>query len=153
VKTRTLILLAMACGLAILVAGSVFLWRVIANKDELTVPDIKAPGQSQQVGPVTATVTGSDDVGDVVVVQVHLASSDHIGDAGSGWSLVVSGDTSARAPVAVPPGAGAACAGTTLEAGSAADCAVAFPTGDGDRFVAFAVGPVQRQWKLEPPLP
>ena len=41
-KTRTLILLAMACGLAILVAGGVFLWRVIANKDELTVPEIRA---------------------------------------------------------------------------------------------------------------
>ena len=46
--------------------------------------------------------------GDVVVVQVHLATSDRLADAGSGWSLVVSGDTSARAPVTVPPGAGPA---------------------------------------------
>jgi hypothetical protein len=153
VKTRTLILLAMACGLAILVAGGAFLWRVIANKDALTVPEIRAPGQSQQIGPVTATVTGSSDVGDVVVVQVHLATSDRLADAGSGWSMVVSGDTSARAPVTVPPGAGPACAGAAVDAGQAADCAVAFPTGDGDRYVAFAVGPVQRQWKLEPPLP
>jgi hypothetical protein len=153
VKTRTLILLAMACGLAILVAGGAFLWRVIANKDELTVPEIRAPGQSQQIGPVTATVAGSTDLGDVVVVRVHLASSHRLDDAGSGWSLVVSGDTSARAPVAVPPGAGAACAGTAVEPGQAADCVVAFPSGDGDRYVAFAVGSVQRQWKLEAPLP
>jgi hypothetical protein len=153
VKTRTLILLAMGCGLAILVAGGAFLWRVTVNKDELTVPEIRAPGQSQQIGPVTATVTGSTDVGDVVVVQVHLAASDRLPDAGTGWSLVVSGDTSARAPVAVPPGGGTACAGTAVEPGRALDCAVAFPSGDGDRYVAFAVGDVQRQWKLEPPLP
>ena len=55
-KTRTLILLAMACGLAILVAGGVFLGRVIANKDELTVPDPAGVGETQQVGPVRATL-------------------------------------------------------------------------------------------------
>jgi hypothetical protein len=153
VKTRTLLLLAMACGLAILVAGGAFIWRVIANKDALTVPEIRAPGQSQQVGPVTATVTGSTDVGDGVVVHVHLATSDPLTDAGAGWSLVVSGDTSARPPVPVPGGAGAGCAGTAVEAGTTTDCAVAFHSGDGDRYVALAVGSVQRQWKLEPPLP
>ncbi len=152
-KTRTLILLAMACGLAILVAGGAFFWRVIVNKDELTVPEIRAPGQSQQIGPVTATVTGSADTGEVVVVQVHLESGDRLDDAGHGWSMVISGDTAARAPVTVPSGHGPACAGTAVEPGRALDCAVAFPSGDGDRYVAFAVGRVQRQWKLERPLP
>jgi hypothetical protein len=28
------------------------------------------------------------------------------------------------------------------------ECALAFPAGSGERYVAFAVGPVQRQWKL-----
>ena len=147
-KTRTLILLAAACGLAILVAGGAFIWRVIANKDELTVPEIRAPGQSQQIGPVTATVTGSTDAGGVVLVQVHLESGDALADAGNGWSLVVTGDTSARAPVAVPSGEGPACSGMALAPGRPLDCVVAFPSGDGDRYVAFAVGPVQRQWKL-----
>jgi hypothetical protein len=148
VKTRTLITLAVACGLAILVAGAVFLWRVTAHRDELTVPEIKAPGQSQQVGPVTATVAGSTDVGTLVVVRVHLQSDQPVSDASMGWSLVVSGDTTARAPVTLPDGQGRACAGQPVEPGVGLDCALAFPAGDGDRYVAFAVGPTQRQWRL-----
>jgi hypothetical protein len=148
VKTRTLITLAVACGLAILVAGAVFLWRVTAHRDDLTVPEIKAPGQSQQVGPVTATVDGSTDVGTLVVVRVHLQSDQPFSDASAGWSLVVSGDTTARAPVTLPDGQGLACAGQPVEPGVGLDCVLAFPAGDGDRYVAFAVGPTQRQWRL-----
>ena len=54
------------------------------------MPEIRAPGQSQQVGPVTATVTGSTDVGRLVVVQVHLESGDRLADAGD--RLVAGGD-------------------------------------------------------------
>ncbi len=147
-KTRTLIALAVGCGVAILVAGGVFLWRVIANRDELTVPEIRAPGQSQQVGPVTATVAGSSLVDTLVVVRVHLQSSQAFADAGRGWSLVVTGDTTARAPVPVPAGEGAACDGQPVQPGVGIDCTLAFPAGDGDRYVAFAVGGTQRQWKL-----
>jgi hypothetical protein len=148
VKTRTLILLAAACGLAILVAGGVFIWRVTANRDQLTVPEIRSPGQSQQIGDVTATVAGSSDVGSVVVVRVQLQSGEDRPDAGAGWSLVVSGDTTARRPVTVPDGQGPACAGMRLAAHEAVACSLAFPAGNGDRFVALAVGDIQRQWKL-----
>jgi hypothetical protein len=148
VKTRTLITLAVACGLAILVAGAVFFWRVTTHRDQLTVPEIKAPGQSQQVGPVMATVDGSTDVGTLLVVRVHLQSDQPVSDASLGWSLVVTGDTTARAPVTLPGGQGVACAGQPVEPGVGLDCALAFPAGDGDRYVAFAVGPTQRQWRL-----
>ena len=147
-KTRTLILLAAACGVAILVAGGVFIWRVTANRDELTVPEIRSPGQSQQVGDVTATVAGSADVGSVVVVKVQLESGKDRPDAGAGWSLVVIGEATARRPVAIPDGQGTACAGMPLVANQAVACSLAFPAGDGDRIVALAVGDVQRQWKL-----
>ena len=145
-KTRTLILLAAACGAAILIAGVAFFWRIIAHRDELTVPDIRAPGQSQQIGAVTATVDSSSDVDGVVVIQVDIRAGDRIADAGQGWALLAGGDV--RAPVAVPSGQGPACAGTTVEPGTSVHCAVAFPAGSGDRYVAYAVGPVQRQWKL-----
>jgi hypothetical protein len=148
VKTRTLIILAAACGVAILVAGVAFFWRIIAHRDELTVPEIRAPGQSQQIGPVTATVDSSSDVDDVVLVRVSLRSGQARPDAASGWSLVVAGDTSARAPVAVPDGSGPACTGMAVAAGQPVECVLAFPAGRGERYVAFAVGPVQRQWKL-----
>ena len=150
-KTRTLILLAMACGLAILVAGGAFLWRVIANKDELTVPDIRGVGESQQVGPVTATPTTFTITGDTVRVDVHLESVEPLGDAGTGWALLVDGDL--EAPLAVAPGGTPGCAGTALASGQPLDCSLAFRAGDGDRYLGYAVGDVQRQWKLEPPLP
>src|SRR5262245_31606064 len=138
----------MACGLAILVAGGSFLWRIVAHRDELTVPEIRTPGQSQQVGNVTATVAGSTDVGSLVVVRVHIQSGQRLTDAGQGWSLVVTGDTRARAPVSVPADQGPACAGVAVEPGPGVDCSLAFPAGDGDRYVAFAVGGTQRQWRL-----
>jgi hypothetical protein len=146
VKTRTLILLAMACGLAILVAGGAFLWRVVANKDALTIPDPSHVGQAQQVGPVKATVVSAADNGGVLVVQAHLESSDHIDDAGSGWSLLIGGDL--RNPVDVPVSDGRSCAGTVLEPGRPVDCAVAFTSAEGDRYVAFAAGGQQRLWQL-----
>jgi hypothetical protein len=146
VKTRTLILAAMACGLAILVAGGAFLWRVIANKDELTVPDATGVGQSQQVGPVSATVTGARDVDGAVVVQVRLQSTESLADAGTGWAFVVGGDI--RQPVAVPASGGPACAGTAVPAGRSVDCALAFQPGDGDRFVSYAVNSSKGLWKV-----
>ena len=106
-KTRTLILLAVACGLAILVAGVAFFIRIATHKDELTVPEIRAPGQSQQVGDVTATVTGSASTVDgLFVVQVRLDAAKAVPDAGIGWSLVVERRHDAAPPVAVPSGAG-----------------------------------------------
>jgi len=50
--------------------------------------------------------------------------------------------------VTLPDGQGVACAGQPVEPGVGLDCALAFPAGDGDRYVAFAVGPTQRQWRL-----
>jgi hypothetical protein len=151
VKTRTLILLAMACGLAILLAGGAFLWRVIANKDELTVPDASGVGQSQQVGPVSATVMDASDIDGAVVVQVRLESTEPLADAGTGWAFVVGGDI--RQPVAVPAGGGVACAGTAVPPGRSVDCALAFQPGDGDRFVSYAVDGAKGLWKVERPLP
>jgi hypothetical protein len=146
VKTRTLILLAMACGLAILVAGGVFLWRVIAHKDELTVPDPAAVGETQQVGPVQVAVTATSEDGPVLVVHAHLESAAPVSDAGSGWSLLIGG--ALRTPVDVPSTAGRPCAGTPLEPGRAVDCAVAFTAAEGDRYVAFATDAQQRLWRL-----
>jgi hypothetical protein len=146
VRTRTLILLAVGCGVAILAAGVAFFIRIATHKEELTVPDIKGPRQSQQVGDVTATVTSTSTVGGVFVVQVRLDASKAIPDAGEGWSLVVAGDTTPRSPVTVPSGTGTPCANTAVPAGGTLDCAVAFTNGSGDHYVAYAHDGVQRQW-------
>jgi hypothetical protein len=139
-------LLAVGCGVAILAAGVAFFIRIATHKDELTVPDIKGPRQSQQVGNVTATVMSTSTVDGLFVVHVRLAAPIAVPDAGAGWSLVVAGDTTPRPPVRVPSGTGKSCANTPVPAGGSLDCALAFTNGDGDHYVAYAHDGVQRQW-------
>ena len=143
-KTRTLILLAMACGLAILVAGGAFLWRVIANKDELTIPDPAGVGQTQQVGPVRATLLQYVLQGDQLDVTVRLESTEPLGDAGSGWALLVDGKLAD--PVTATDSS--ACAGKPVTVGQPVECTLAFQASDGDRYVAYATGAQQRLWRL-----
>src|SRR3954467_6021398 len=134
----------MACGLAILVAGGVFLGRVIANKDELTVPDPAGVGETQQVGPVRATLLDYAVVGDQLDVTVRMETNAPLPDAGTGWALLVDGKLAD--PVA--SSGGRACAGTPVAAGRPVECSLAFRAADGDRFVAFAAAAQQRLWRL-----
>jgi hypothetical protein len=147
VRTRTLILLAMVCALAILVAGVIQLVRISnASDDTVTVAPV---GQSQRVGDLTVTVTGSAPGGTSVVVRARLdatAATTGVPDAGAGWTLLVGGHL--EAPTAVPGGAGDACAGRAVAVGEAVDCSVAFPARAGTRTVAYAHGGVQREWRL-----
>ena len=146
-RTRTLILLAMVCALAILVAGGIQLVRISnASDDTVTVAPV---GQSQRVGDVTVTVTGSATSATSVVVRARLdatTATTGVADAGAGWTLLVGGHL--EGPIALPAGAGEACTGRVLAAGEAVDCSVAFPARGGTRTVAYAHGGVQRQWRL-----
>jgi hypothetical protein len=152
VKTRTLILLAMACGLAILVAGGAFLWRVIAHKDELTLKDFPTAGQSQSVGAVTATVLGGTARDGRFEVSVRLAATEPLDDAAAGWTMVTGG-SQPRRPIVATDLTSPSCAGTPVPAGSSVECTVVFADGSGDHFVGYANGGVERRWQLEPPLP
>jgi hypothetical protein len=146
VKTRTLLLLALGCGLAILLAGGVFLVRTFANRDALTVPPAAKVGESRTVGNVTATVLRRDVTGGVLVVQVRLDSGRALGDASAGWSLLADGKL--RRPVPAPAAGASPCAGHAVTAGSTFECALAFDTATDTGTVAYAVGDVQRQWQL-----
>ena len=147
-KTRTLILLAVACGVAILAAGVAFFIRIATHKDELTVPSIKGPNESQQVGQVTATVTGSSSEPGFFVVSVRLDAAEPVADAGAGWSLYIAGDSKPRPAVAPPASAATVCAQTPVAAGSSLECTVAFTDGSGDHYVAYAHDGIERRWKL-----
>jgi hypothetical protein len=72
VKTRTLLLLAVGCGLAILVAGVVFLLQ-LAAEDE---PVFLGVGGSALVGDLTVTVDGYDETPDAAVVTVTMSGVD-----------------------------------------------------------------------------
>jgi hypothetical protein len=145
VKTRTLLLLALGCGLAILLAGGVFLVRTFANRDALTVPAAARVGESRTVGNVTATVVSRAVTAGVLVVEVRLQSARALGDASAGWSLVADGKLRPEVP---PPAGTTPCAGRVVAAGATVECALAFATAADEATVAYAVGGAQRLWRV-----
>jgi hypothetical protein len=69
VKTRNLLLLALGCGLAIMLAGAVFFFQ-LATQDEVEPP---APvGEPVRVGDMTVTVDGADEAGGVLRVDITI---------------------------------------------------------------------------------
>ena len=68
-RTRTLLLLAIGCGLVILLAGGIQLWRVGGQRQSSTPLDVGQPGKA---GDVTVELVSSnvDDSRIVAVVRV-----------------------------------------------------------------------------------
>lgn len=153
-STRKLILLALACGLAILVAGSIQLLR-IQRGDSSTL----AVGDSTEVATVTVSVLDAGASGDRVLVKVRLriaaTASSPLENALVGWSLLTGGlkepvlavDASAEATDSVP-----SCAGLRLVAGETRECWIAFPTklgGAGTTYVSYRfAGQQAATWSL-----
>ncbi len=145
-STRRLIAAALVCGLAILLAGGIFLVNLAANRDKLTVPDFLAVGQTAEVGGVRATVLGSETTDRVVVLHVRLEPADEpLADAGEGWALVIG---TARDPLE-SDAAGTPCAGREVPAGGAFECDLAFAGAQGTAFVEYARGDGRARWRLD----
>jgi hypothetical protein len=134
-KTRTLILLALACGLAILVAGGVMLVNLARNRTTVTTLAI---GESTGVGTYQAAVVAADRRSDAIVLTVRVtASTTPLSDAAAPWSLKV-GD-SIRSSVDPASGLPApACAGASVAAGASFDCALAFAPKAGTAYAEFS---------------
>ena len=145
-STRKLILTALVCGMAILIAGGVFLVNLSRHKDDLTVKDVYAVGQTVTVGGIAATVQHWQRDPDGIVATVHLDAGPGVSaqDASAPWSLVI-GHRIDRRPVPDD------CAGRTVAAGSALTCALGFAPQAGTPYLAFALAGHQVQWRLDGP--
>jgi len=145
VSPRRLILTALVCGLAILVAGGIQLFRISGN-DPVELPRL---GERRTVSGVEVTAVAVHDVGTATVVEVEVKAApdaSRSGSAGEGWTLF---RTSTFAPAAVPAGSGEPCAAVSLSA-VAQRCVVAFEApGDGDRFLEYARDGVVARWALQ----
>ena len=97
-KTRNLLLWALACGIAIMLAGAVFLFQLV-TRDEIAEPI--PVGTPAEVGDVTATVTGADEVGGVLTVQLSVVAPTGI-DPTTGFHLIASGRAVEPTSVACP---------------------------------------------------
>jgi len=108
-RTRTLLLLAVATGLAILVAGGIQLIRVSNQEESIPNRDL---GSLVEIGDMTVIVRGSVQEGDALRVAVTIGGVEDP-DGASGFRLVVPG-TGALEPQA-PASAPGSCAATTVE--------------------------------------
>ena len=88
-KTRTLLLLAVVCGMAILVAGTVQLLRVAGQKNTTTVVALHDTGRA---GDATVVLDGIAAEADAITLTVTLGGVDDA-DGLDGFALVAAGST------------------------------------------------------------
>ena len=88
-STRRLIALALACGLAILVAGGV--WLVLASRgsDDDLVASFLPEGATAEVGGLVVGVTGSRLADGVLVLDVQMVGgAEAAGAPGRSWGVI-----------------------------------------------------------------
>ena len=137
-RTRTLLLLAVTCGLAILIAGTVQLLRLAGQE---TAP-LLSVGGTGAAGDANVRVDGFREDDGVAVVTVTLSGVDDT-DGIDGFTLV-----GPEATVQPNQRGDDACTGFTVEP---VTCTLTFGTADvqdGDRLLVFARAAETVRWKL-----
>ena len=137
VATRKLIFAALVCGLAILLAGGV--WLVSSSSDDdSSNGDLLQMGQPATLTGVTATVADAQTAGGTAVLIVDMSIApdgpSEVTDLSTGWSLLSpTGAAVTMVPDAQPPATIESCTTATATPASSARCAVSFtlsePTG------------------------
>ncbi|MEO6123552.1 MAG: hypothetical protein ABIR32_07550 [Ilumatobacteraceae bacterium] len=118
-KTRTLLLLAVASGLVILLAGSIKLFLIADEK----APAHLVLGETGKIGDMTVTVLSVDRSGSETYISVRLVGVDDP-DGATSWVLGVVGEQ--LRPLAPPTSVGPACEATSAD--TETDCVLAFRT-------------------------
>jgi len=145
VSTRRLIAVALLCGLAILVAGGIQLFR-ISDRSGRTV-EVLEEGQSATVGDVQIEVVNSVRTGDALDVSVRLGvGSGATSVPLSSFTLLVGGDLERAVPGSGP----SACPDPTPVSATGSACDVAFASREGTATLSFSHRGEQRLWHLDP---
>lgn len=145
-RTRTLLVLAVGCGLIILVAGVFQLLR-LADQEEGSVRAL-AVGVPATIGDLTITVEGFEEDAGQALVALELGGVDDA-DGADEFRLVVPGTSLASTAVAdaeLP-----ACIGTTV---AAQRCALAFDVSGvngSSRVLLYRRGDERVRWDLVAP--
>lgn len=145
VSTRKLIAVALLCGLAILVAGGIQLFR-ISDRSGRTV-EVLEEGQSATVGGVQVQVVSSVRTGGALEVSVRLgAPGDGTSVPLSSFTLLVGGGLERATPGSSP----SSCPEPVPLTPTLTSCDVAFPSREGTATLSFSHGGQQRLWHLAP---
>lgn len=141
-RTRTLLLLAVACGLVILLAGGVQLLRLTG--DEHTADDVLAVGATAVAGDLSVTVVAAAESEGSMVVTLRLGGVDDPSGI-DGFRLVVPGVVISSVE---EPAAAGRCATVTV---ASQTCDIAFVTTEAQgsaRVLLLRRGEDQRRWSL-----
>jgi hypothetical protein len=128
-KTRTLLLLSVACGLMILLAGGVKLFQVATDRTDVEVLSL---GEAAMVGDMDVTVMSIEntDSGVVAVVEMSGVAGAEVLD---GWSMLGDGELSDPS-------------GAVADGGGVIRCSLRFPAVDAEQYVAYQRGGELRRW-------
>lgn len=139
-KTRTLLLLSVAVGLAILLAGGVFLFQL---SNESATVDLAAVGEAVEVGDVDVTVRAASETAALFVVDVEIGGVDDADGLGD-FRLITGGE-----PLAPIDATGEGrCAGISV---APQRCHIDFDLSSVDepnRVLVLVRGDQQRRWDL-----
>ena len=134
------LLLALGCGLAIMLAGAVFLFQLAGQDD---VAEAVPIGESVQVADLTVTVQAADESDGVLEVGLRVEGVDDP-DGAAGFRLIAAGRP--IAPTSLD--ADDACGPTSVEASV---CVVRFDVSGADgssRVLYYLRGEEQARWVL-----
>ena len=132
-------LLALACGIAIMLAGAVFLFQ-LSGQDELA--EAVPIGEAVTVGDMTVVVDDVDESAGILDVTVTIGGVDDV-DGAALFRLIASGR-----PLTAEPSGATPCGATTA---APVTCHVYFDVGgaDGDsRVLFYERGDDQARWVL-----
>ena len=145
-STRRLIISALVCGLAILLAGAVMLIRLARDRSNFTV-SVLTVDEPATIDGVRVRIASHDRSGGVarVVVNVDTPTDHGLADAGLGFSLNIGGLRDPETPAAsdVP-----ACRGLAVAPAQSVACALAFSDRSGSATLAYAAHGKQAEWSL-----
>ncbi|MFZ9696351.1 MAG: hypothetical protein ACO3C5_01815 [Ilumatobacteraceae bacterium] len=151
-STRKLILTALLCGLAILIAGGVKLIQVANDETEVQV---LALGDEATLGDMTVSVLEIDRRPDATLVTVTMTGVDLAEGAADGWRLLGDGrvqepaNENGRVQEPAVPSAANGC--TTVTADSPTRCTIGFEAVESVPTVAYVRAGEQRQWAAVTP--
>jgi hypothetical protein len=139
VKTRTLLLLAVVCGLVILVAGSI---KVFLIADEKTPTQLQV-GETATVGDMNVTVDSVERRDGQTLVAVELVGVDDP-DGALSWVLGVVG--AQLQPSDPPAGSGPACGATAQS--TPTRCVLAFATDESRGVLRYERANETARWDI-----
>jgi hypothetical protein len=147
VSTRRLILLALACGMAILVAGSIQLFRISRNEPTVEVGRI---GTSATIDGVSVTLVGQPE-SDRVVVRVAVAGDRAaLDDVAAPWAVRVGVERFSPVQRGFDDGPPGCTEVGPVASGATAECQLGFDaSGVGTRYLQFTLQGATAVWSLD----